>query len=541
MSKSGEVFAKIIITGTRELNNNKEYINSLNVFPVPDGDTGTNMGLTMESAAKAVQTSKDSSLKAMAKACANGALMGARGNSGVILSQMLRGIANGLEHHEEFTVEALKDAFSGMYKVAYGAVMKPTEGTMLTVARLMGEYAEKNYQSFNSAEDFIEEIIKVGNEALANTEFQLKELEEAGVVDAGGQGIMTILIGALSYHGLKVEELDRSQAPTIPMEYDEDLDIEFGYCTEFQIIGDDRNSEDFKNKIIESGDSIVVVPGDGFIKCHIHTNHPGAVLEEALKIGALNDIKIDNMRFQHQHRHFEEDELEMPKDQEVEFKDFGFVAVSVGEGMNQIFRDLEVDEIIIGGQTMNPSTEDIVQAVKKVPAKDVFIFPNNKNIILSAEQAKIALEDDKRTLHIIPTRSIPEAFTALFDFDTEASAKENLENMTEALEEVKTGQVTFAVRDTEVEGKKIEKGNMIGIDEDHIVAVGKNVNFVAYDLIKELVDPDEDSIITLYYGENLQEKKALDLQERLEKNFKELDIEVLEGGQPLYYYILAIE
>lgn len=541
MSKSGEILAKIFIAGTKELNTNKEYINSLNVFPVPDGDTGTNMGLTMESASQAVQRSTDKSLPAIAKAAANGALMGARGNSGVILSQMLRGVSNGLEKHEEFTVKAIRDAFSQMYKVAYGAVMKPTEGTMLTVARMMGEFAEKSYHNYDSPENFIEDIMAIGHEALANTQFQLKALEEAGVVDAGGQGIMTILIGALNYHGLKVEELDMGQSPNIPLDYDEDSAIEFGYCTEFQIIGDENKVEEFKNNILESGDSIVVVGGEGFIKCHIHTNNPGNVLEEALKVGPLNDIKIDNMRFQHQHKHFSNEEVEQ-MEENTPFKDFGFVAVSVGEGMSQIFKELEVDEIITGGQTMNPSTEDIIKAVRKIRAKDIFVFPNNKNIILSAEQAKLTLDEDaERNLHIIPTRSIPEAFTAIFEFDPDATADENLQNMTEALDYVKTAQITFAVRNTEVEGKKIEKGNIIGVDEDHIRVIGKNINFVAYDLIKDLLDLENNSIITLYYGNNLEEKKAKELQERLEKNYKDLDIEVLEGGQPLYYYIIAIE
>lgn len=542
MNESGLILKKCIIAGAENLDRQKEYVNSLNVFPVPDGDTGTNMGLTMRSCVKQINELENITVASVAKAASNGSLMGARGNSGVILSQILRGFYKGIEKHKELTILALRDAFVEAYKVAYGAVMKPTEGTILTVARKMGEFADNEYKNYDNAEKFVRDIVIEGTRALKDTPNQLPILKEAGVVDAGGEGLMTILNGALNYRGVNI---DRSQITTTSRQqlHQEvnDEEIAFGYCTEFMINGDENQFEKFRETISEFGDCLIVVPGDHIIKTHIHTNHPGRVLEEALKIGPLKDIKIDNMREQHHHLHVEDQEVEESK-QETISKDYGFVTVSTGEGLNEIFRQLGVDEIITGGQTMNPSTEDIIHAIEKIPAKNIFVFPNNKNIILSAKQAKEVYSNmnKEKELYIVETKAIPEAFSSILEFDESSSPEDNHRRMERAIKDVHTAQVTYAVRDTEIGDIKVHKNDIIGIDDGEIKAVGKKVNKVAIDLLRQMTDTDK-SMITIYYGASIDNKSVDELEKKATKMFSDYDVEVIEGGQPLYYYIFTLE
>lgn len=539
----GIMLKKAFIGAAKLLESNKEEVNALNVFPVPDGDTGTNMSLTMKSAIKHISNLENPTVGEVAMGISNGSLMGARGNSGVILSQLFRGFANSLKGKAEINTMDLAKAFKSASETAYKAVMKPTEGTILTVAKGCADYALELADKEKDVLVFMEKVINKGNEVLNKTPDMLPVLKQAGVVDAGGKGLMVVLTGAynaittkgdisLDIYPTKIDE-PKEAFPTTVTE-----DIEFGYCTEFMINTDIEEYEDLRQELTRYGDSLMVVGGNGLIKVHIHTNNPGQVLERALEIGELTDIKIDNMRYQHRHV-LEDASLDSAKDNEVseEMKKYGFITVSIGEGLNTVFKELNVDYIIPGGQTMNPSTEDILKAIDEVRAEHIIILPNNGNIVLAADQAK---ELSDKNVHVFPTKTIPEGVAALISFDPELDIEENLVNMEEAVAHVKTGQVTYAVRDTEIEDKKIKKDDIIGLSNGEIVAVGDSIDEVGYELVKGIVN-DDYSLITIFYGNEIEEEKAYQFAERLEEEFEDFDIEIIFGGQPLYYYIISIE
>ena len=534
-----------IIAAYHNLDRNKELVNSLNVFPVPDGDTGTNMSLTMKSVFNKIQKVEDDDLKSVAKALGSGSLMGARGNSGVILSQLCRGVTLVLEKSDYMGIEELAEACKMAKETAYKAVLKPTEGTILTVSRKMHEFADANKDKYSDVVEFLNDIVVQGNLALDSTPDLLPVLKQAGVVDAGGKGLMVLLEGFYaSVSGKQVDDEEVSFEQVIDFDNFEDLhefekpeDIVYGYCTEFFINHDgSQNYEDWRNFISQYGDSIVCVGDDEMIKTHIHTNHPGELLELAMQRGSLSGIKIENMRRQFAERN-EKKEASRRLKQEPK-KDYGFIAISIGQGFDNVFSDLGVDQIISGGQTMNPSTEDIVEAAEKINADTIFVFPNNKNIILAAKQAVELVEDKK--LYVIETRSIPEAFTALLNFDESSDAKVNYENMSSSLEDIKTLELTYAVRDTKVGDLEIFADDIIGINEKNIVTKGKDINITMIDLIKKSID-DYSGLVTIYYGEEINEDQANLLVEMLEKEGLDLEYELVYGGQPLYYYIASVE
>lgn len=539
---NSEQLQRAFIRARNYLDSNREIVNGLNVFPVPDGDTGTNMTLTIKSSIKNLENSDVKNCSDVVKAVSDGALMGARGNSGVILSQILRGFYVGAKDEEELDVETLKECFVNAYKVAYKSVIKPTEGTILTVIREMGEFAEKSYTDFNDEVEFCNAILKVGFESLNRTPEILPILKEAGVVDAGGRGLLYLFEGAL---GNEIVEINRNYdfnkpARTEHLAAQNDEDIEFGYCTEFMITSDSEEYTVLRDKLSEIGDSLIVVKGDNIIKVHVHTNHPGQAIEWALEFGPLHDLKIDNMRRQHNHLHHTDKEVEEAKNNKeikIENKKYGFVSISTGNGIDEIFKSMGVDEIITGGQTMNPSTEDILNAVDKINADDIFIFPNNSNIILVSEQAaKIS----KKNLHIIKTKQIPEAFSALFNFDESLSVEENIEAMTDAILNIKVGQITYSLRDTEIDGVKILKDDFMGISGGKIKISKKDISEVFEDLVAELID-DETSIVSVYYGEDVTKEDAEKLVEKVSENYDDVEIELVYGGQPVYYYLISAE
>lgn len=544
---TGEDLKKSLVGSRDYLVLNKEMVNELNVFPVPDGDTGTNMSLTIISALKeAEHLDSFATVEEVSAAVSRGALMGARGNSGVILSQFFRGFAEGLKGKEVATIKDLAFAFKKASDVTYKAVMKPTEGTILTVGRELSDFAVKNAAKAKDMGSFYESVIKAAEKSLDNTPNLLPVLKEQGVVDAGGKGLVVILQGALkAAKGETIEkiedaELERKTPRAFVDGEVEDDDIEFAYCTEFLIKGDSDKAEEFKQKLIPLGDCLLVVGGSGIIKTHIHTNNPGRVLEYASEIGMLQDIKIDNMRIQHKEKLFKDEEVEAAKGKNrvVEpTEEYAFVTVSIGDGLDEVFESLNADYIVKGGQTMNPSTEDLLKGVESTPGKNVFILPNNKNIQLAAEQVK---ELTKRNVKVIPTRSIPEGISAMLAFQPDTSFDENEEAMKEAISHVKSGQVTYAVRDTEISGKKIGEGDVIGIAHGDIVSVGSEVTEVTCELIEELVNEDH-SLITLYYGEDVDEEDGEKLLKELEEEYEDLDIELVYGGQPLYYYLISLE
>ena len=528
------------------LESNKEYVNGLNVFPVPDGDTGTNMSLTMKSVINKLAESENT-MESVAKALSNGSLMGARGNSGVILSQLCRGMATVFQQVDKIEIINLVEAFESAKETAYKAVLKPTEGTILTVSRKIAEFARAEYIKYDDIILFLSDSIRAGQRALDQTPEMLPVLKEAGVVDAGGQGLVLLLEGA--YKALIGEEIvsdistedieNINLAKTISHHSDvKPEDIIYGYCTEFLIHHDGSQSyEDFKNEIMKYGDSIVSVGDDELIKTHIHTDDPGLILSLARKRGELSDIKIENMRFQNAEVNKLKEAREKEDHASLERKEYGFVAVSIGEGFNEIFNSLNVDKIIVGGQTMNPSTEDVVEAVNKVNADNVFIFPNNKNIILAAKQA-VDLVDTN--LIVVETKSIPESFAALINFNSESSLEDNIETMNDAIEDLTSLQLTFAVRDTKNGDLEIKKDDYIGLKDGNIIVKGEKLEDTLIDLIDKSLDEDAE-IITLYYGEDINEEDSEDLYEKLEEKFSDLDIELNFGGQPLYYYIASIE
>lgn len=551
---NGVRLGRMIIAGANELAANKQLVDAMNVFPVPDGDTGTNMSLTVMAAAREAEKSGSLKVADITKVASSGALRGARGNSGVITSQLFRGFAKGLEGMEEAGVKELAAAAEQAVKTAYKAVMKPKEGTILTVARGCAEAAVKLAEETEEIEAFLKGIIEHGHAVLAQTPDMLPVLKQAGVVDAGGRGLLYILEGALKQMGgdLPVTLADGQSAAAAPeMDFAslasiENESITFGYCTEFFINvkdADEATTQGLKSYLGTIGDSIVCVADDEIIKIHVHTDHPGLAIEKALTIGSLSGLKIDNMREQHTNKiNFAADApkaapeaapvAEQPK------KDVGFVSISAGEGLTKIFKNLGVDEVIEGGQTMNPSTEDILNAVDKINADHIFVLPNNKNIILAAEQAAELSEEKK--LHVIPSRSVPEGISAMFCFEHGADPDDMEEAMKDAIKMVDTATVTYAVRDTSIGDKEIKEGNILGMLNDQIEVVAEDVMEGTKELIKASVTEDSE-VIGIYYGADATEEDAEELAAFIEENYPDCEVEVQSGGQPLYYYIISVE
>lgn len=528
-------FKKMLLGAAVNLENNKAIVDSLNVFPVPDGDTGTNMNLTVQSAVKEINNLNESTITHIADAAANGSLMGARGNSGVILSQLFRGMAKGLKGVTAIDNKAIANALKSASDTAYKAVMRPVEGTILTVARETAEKAMETYENFEDTVIFLESLIEQAKDTLRRTPEMLKVLKQADVVDAGGKGLIYLLEGALaSLKGVEIKQ-EKTEIQIIETEnevlgFSSEDEIIFTYCTEFFIKNPTKTPEEFLSRIYDKGDSIVCVGDEKLIKTHIHTNNPGQILAIAVKYGELFQIKIDNMKEQ-----FRERLKNSHKKQEK--KKYGFVAIGTGEGIKKVFTDLNVDEFISGGQTMNPSTEDILAAAENINADNIIILPNNSNIILAATQAK---EISDKNIFVIPSKSIPQGITALLAFKEDIDAEENIRCMTDAVSEVKTGQVTYAVRDTVFDDMEIKKDEIIAIFEDKIVSHGENPEEQTMKLIKDMVDEDS-FLITLFYGDKVDKKKAESLKEQIEEIAEECDIEIIYGGQPLYYYIISVE
>ncbi len=554
-----KTFRNMFLAGAKLLEIKKEYVNELNVFPVPDGDTGTNMTMTILSAAREVEQLENDDMKAIAKAISSGSLRGARGNSGVILSQLLRGFAKGIEQHRELDAMIIAGALNRGVETAYKAVMKPKEGTILTVAKEMANKAAELALEDNDILENFPKILEHAQKALENTPNQLPVLKEAGVVDAGGQGLCYILEGAYKAlaGGGEVsfdfgEQIAGSGKKEFNHVFQEATDsIEFGYCTEFIIntkegADNEKDSEALKAYLETIGDSIVAVCDDDLIKIHVHTENPGLALQKALTLGYLSNLKIENMRIQHteqliKHGHeiaAQQAEVKAEPERPMEKKENGFVAVSAGQGIENVFKDLGVDVVITGGQTMNPSTEDFVQAIEKINADTVFLFPNNKNIILAAEQAVHLVKD--RKVVVIPSKTVPQGIGALIAFEEGAAPEENKETMLEAMAAIKSGQVTYAVRDTQFEGKTIKTGDIIALDESKILAVAGDVDTAVEELAAALVDEDSE-IITLYYGEDVQAEVAEQAAESLREKYPAADVAVQFGGQPLYYYLISVE
>lgn len=552
-----DMLKKAFLAGAYNLERNKDYINELNVFPVPDGDTGSNMSLTIMAAAREVEGLDNPTISVLAKTISSGSLRGARGNSGVILSQLLRGFCKEIKEKKEIDIKVLSDGFVRAVETAYKAVMKPKEGTILTVAKGMAEKAVEMSDMGVTIEELAKEVIEYGDEVLAMTPELLPVLKEAGVVDSGGQGLMEFLKGA--FDGLlgkadniisaNTEAKSSAKAVTGGNISSADIDtshIKYGYCTEFIIMLEKEYNMDiereFKEYLTSIGDSLVVVSDDDIVKVHVHTNHPGLAFERGLTYGSLTSMKIDNMREEHREKVIHEQDkiraAEKEKLMETPAKPYGFVAVSAGEGLAQIFKDLGVDYVIEGGQTMNPSTEDVLSAIDKVNAETVFVLPNNKNIILAANQA--ADIEDKKNVVVIPSKTIPQGFSALIGFEGSLSADENRDNMTEAMTTVKSGQVTYAVRDTSVDGKEIKTGDYMGIDDNGIQSVGVDINEVIKELVSSMSD-DSSELLSIYYGSDVNEQDAENIKAILEKEYPDYEIDVYNGGQPIYYYIISVE
>lgn len=533
----------MIISGANNLIKEKNLIDKLNVFPVPDGDTGTNMSLTIESAVKELEKSEVSDISSVGKAITKGSLMGARGNSGVILSQLLRGFAKSIEGKKEINIEDLALALDSAREVAYKAVIKPVEGTILTVVRETAEYAMKTYKNEADMKIFLEKLIDKSNHSLNNTPELLKALKDANVVDSGGKGFVVFFEGMyMAFIGEPVSiDKDKIQKESLFAEEDIHIfegELEFGYCTEFMVNTDLVSPEDFKDEIEGFGDSLIVVGDDGLIKVHIHTNNPGEVMEKGIKYGNLDRIKIENMRMQHEERLTQnQSSKEQPKIENVIEKNFGIISVAMGSGISQIMKDFGVDHIIEGGQTMNPSTKDFLEAIEKIDADKIFILPNNSNIIMAANQAK---DISEKTIAVIPTKTIPQGFQALMNMSLQGDFLENENSMKESIELVKTGQVTYAVRDTISNGRDIKKDDIIGIGEKEIVASGSSVSEVTKELLEALIDEDSE-IVSLFYGSDVDKKEAEELLETLQDEYSDIDVELYEGGQPLYYYIISVE
>ena len=543
-----KILSRMFLAGAKNLEAKKEWINELNVFPVPDGDTGTNMTLTIMSAASEVSALADPDMETLAKAISSGSLRGARGNSGVILSQLLRGFTKGTKGHKEMDAVVIAAAMEKAVETAYKAVMKPKEGTILTVAREAAVKATEIAEESANLELFFRAIFEHAEKTLARTPEMLPVLKEAGVVDSGGQGLLEVFRGA--FDGYLGKEIDYTVTKISPQA---EADIKFGYCTEFIILLDkplpDEEVHSFKEFLMSIGDSVVLVADDEIVKVHVHTNHPGQAFEKALTYGALSRMKIDNMREEHQEKLIKDAQKLAREQEEQEKKDaaakaakerkkYGFISVSVGEGLSALFKELNVDWIIEGGQTMNPSTEDMLNAIAEVNADTIYIFPNNKNIVLAANQARDLTED--KEIVVVPTKTIPQGITALISFQPDMTGEENLEGMMEAVSMVKTGQVTYAVRDTRLDEKDIHEGDIMGIGDHGILAVGKGREAVAKEMVAAMVDEDSE-VISIYYGAETSEEAANKLAEELEETYPDCEVEVNMGGQPIYYYIISVE
>ena len=545
-----ELLQKMFLAGAANLEAKKEFINELNVFPVPDGDTGTNMTLTILSAAKEVKALENPDMVAIAKAISSGSLRGARGNSGVILSQLLRGFTKEIREHKEIDTITLAKACERATATAYKAVMKPKEGTILTVAKGASQKAAELAETTEDLDTFISEVINYAQEVLEKTPEMLPVLKEAGVVDSGGQGLLEVMRGA--YDAFQGKEIDYSaieaSAGTKMVKPSEqaETEIKFGYCTEFIIMLEKeftaKDETEFKAYLESIGDSIVCVADDDIVKIHVHTNDPGLAIQRALTYGQLSRMKIDNMREEHQERLIKDAEKLAAQQAEAKKaeprKEVGFIAVSIGEGMNEIFRELGADYIIEGGQTMNPSTEDMLNAIDQVNAEHIFILPNNKNIILAANQAQTLTED--KDIIVVPSKTVPQGITAIINYMPDADAQTNLEAMIEGIGNVKTGQVTYAVRDTHIDDKEIHEGDIMGIGDSGILAVGQSVEETTKEMLAQLVDEDTE-LISLYYGQDVQEESAENFVQEIEDLYPDVDVDVHSGGQPIYYYVLSVE
>ena len=561
-SINSKLLARMFLAGAKNLDSKKDWINELNVFPVPDGDTGTNMTMTIMSAAKEVSSLTNPTMAELAKAISSGSLRGARGNSGVILSQLFRGFCKVIKEYDEIDVTILCEACQKAVETAYKAVMKPKEGTILTVAKGAAEKALELSDETEDVVTFVEEVIKQAEYVLDQTPEMLPVLKQAGVVDSGGQGLVQVLKGA--YDALIGKEIDYTieGAPTgaapAKISAETEAEIKFGYCTEFIIVLNapmsDNEEHAYKAFLESIGDSIVVVADDEIVKTHVHTNDPGLALQKALTFGSLSKIKIDNMREEHQEKLIkdsqklaaqqkaEEEAYEAAQAEEktnnMPAKEMGFVSVSIGEGMNEVFRGLGVDYLIEGGQTMNPSTEDMLNAIEHVNAKTVFILPNNKNIIMAANQA-VDLVEDKQII-VIPTKTIPQGITALVNYIPDHSAEENKELMMAEIENVKTGQVTYAVRDTEIDGKTIKQNDFMGIGDKSILSVGTDLRATTLEMVDAMVDEDS-AIVSIYFGSDSDEDSANELAAAIEEKYPDVEVEVNDGGQPIYYYVISVE
>lgn len=561
-SINSKLLARMFLAGAKNLDSKKDWINELNVFPVPDGDTGTNMTMTIMSAAKEVSSLTNPTMAELAKAISSGSLRGARGNSGVILSQLFRGFCKVIKEYDEIDVTILCEACQKAVETAYKAVMKPKEGTILTVAKGAAEKALELSDETEDVVTFVEEVIKQAEYVLDQTPEMLPVLKQAGVVDSGGQGLVQVLKGA--YDALIGKEIDYTieGAPTgtapAKISAETEAEIKFGYCTEFIIVLNapmsDNEEHAYKAFLESIGDSIVVVADNEIVKTHVHTNDPGLALQKALTFGSLSKIKIDNMREEHQEKLIkdsqklaaqqkaEEEAYEAAQADEkinnMPAKEMGFVSVSIGEGMNEVFRGLGVDYLIEGGQTMNPSTEDMLNAIEHVNAKTVFILPNNKNIIMAANQA-VDLVEDKQII-VIPTKTIPQGITALVNYIPDHSAEENKEQMMAEIENVKTGQVTYAVRDTEIDGKTIKQNDFMGIGDKSILSVGTDLRATTLEMVDAMVDEDS-AIVSIYFGSDSDEDSANELAAAIEEKYPDVEVEVNDGGQPIYYYVISVE
>jgi len=547
---NAKMLAKMFLAGAKNLEVKKEWINELNVFPVPDGDTGTNMTLTIMSAAKEVVNLQDEDMMTICKAISSGSLRGARGNSGVILSQLFRGFTKTIREYEEIDIPTLATATEKAVESAYKAVMKPKEGTILTVAKGMADKArELSEEGCDDMELYFRQIIEYGDEVLAKTPDMLPVLKQAGVVDSGGQGLMQVMKGAFdAFLGKEIDftleaskESSAKEGPASSV----DQEIKYGYCTEFIILLNKtfniKNEIDFKEYLESIGDSIVVVADGDVVKVHVHTNDPGLAIQRALKYGALSNMKIDNMRLEHQEKINKEQQMkeqEQKKKPEMPHKEVGFIAVSVGEGMSEIFKGLGADYIIEGGQTMNPSTEDMLNAIDRVNADTIFILPNNKNIILAANQAKTMVEDKK--IIVIPTKTVPQGITAIINYVPDMDPEDNAATMECEIKNVLTGQVTYAVRDTMIDDKEIKQGDYMGIGDSGILSVGRDMEEVTFNMIKAMMHDDLE-LISIYYGSDVSEEAAEAIKAKVEETYPDCDVELQMGGQPIYYYVISME
>ncbi|MDY5435935.1 DAK2 domain-containing protein [Peptostreptococcus porci] len=549
---NGKLFRDMFISGANNLQNNKELIDKLNVFPVPDGDTGTNMSLTIAAAIKELNKVEGDNLSEIGKALSKGSLMGARGNSGVILSQIIRGISKSVEGKNELGIDEFAKALKSGSDTAYKAVIKPIEGTILTVVRESGEFAVKNIKKNKSFIEFFEKVLVEANKSLEKTPELLKNLKDAGVVDSGGKGLVCLYEGMLSALKGKIIDLQESDkvdsVQSIANDYVEnqgELDIKFGYCTEFILESENADPEKIRDIMLNYGDSLVVVGYDGVIKVHVHSNEPGNVLQEALKFGQLLTIKIENMRYQHENLIIPDDDQESnsklaSQDKVIvneESKPFGFITTTMGKGLAGIFEEFGVDIVIEGGQTMNPSTEDFINAINMVNADNIFILPNNGNVIMAANQAK---EISEKNIYVVPTKNIPQGIGCLVSFDPDSDADSNMENFDEVLSNIKSGEITFAVRDTIMDGIEVNEGDVIGITGKSLISSGKDIAEVTKEVVRNMADEDSD-IITLYYGEDVEEDDARLLAETIQEEYEDVDVELYYGGQPLYYYLISVE